>query len=77
MFDPNCCELNTLHLERIQKYAATARLLSHSSPPRPRLNIRLRTSLGDLLIRAGQRLKEAPRRLEAEPASFSSLTIIL
>jgi hypothetical protein len=77
MFDLNCSELNTLHLEPIQKYAAAARLLHHYRLPRPSLTIRLRTSLGNLLIRAGQRLKDVPRRLEAEPASISSWIIIL
>jgi len=77
MQDPNFFELNSLHLESIQKYAAAARLLRHCHLPRLSLAARIRQNLGELLIQTGQRLKEAPRRLEAEPASLSSLTIIL
>ena len=77
MHDPNCFELNSLHLESIQKYAAAAHLLRHCHLPKLSLAARIRQNLGDMLIRAGQRLKEAPRRLEAEPASLSFLTIIL
>lgn len=77
MYDLHCFELNALHLESIQKHAAAARLLRHCHLPKLSLATRIRQDLGDMLIRAGQQLKEAPRRLEAEPASLSSLTIIL
>jgi hypothetical protein len=77
MFDLNSSQLNNLHLESIRKHLAAARLLRHSCLPKRSLVTHLRLQLGDMLIRAGQRLKEAPRRLEAEPASLSSLTIIL
>ena len=77
MFDLNSFQLNNLHLESIRKHLAAARLLRHCHLPKLSLVARIRLNLGDMLIRAGQRLKEAPRRLEAEPASLSSLTIIL
>ena len=77
MYNPSRFDLNSLHLESIQKHAAAARLLRYCRLPKLSLFARARQNLGELLIQTDQRLKEAPRRLEAEPASLSSLTIIL
>jgi hypothetical protein len=77
MCDLSFSELTGLHLETIQKHAAAACLLRHCHLPKLSLFARARQNLGELLIQTGQRLKEAPRHLEAEPASLSSLTIIL
>ena len=77
MFDLDYLQLSSIHQETIRQKAATARLLHGSRLPRRNLAERTLPALGDLLIRTGQRLKEAPRRLQAEPASLSSLTIIL
>jgi hypothetical protein len=77
MYDLNCSELSTLHQEAIRRDAAIACLLSGCRQSKLSLRTRLLPALGDLLIQTGQRLKEAPRRLETETASLSSLTILL
>lgn len=77
MFNLDCFQLSSLHTETISRQAAAARLLLNCHFPRLSLAERSLTALGDLLIRTGQRLKEAPHHLEAEPASLSSLTITL
>ena len=77
MYDLQFSDLCALHQEAIARQAATARGLHSRRQPRLSLRTRLLSNLGDLLIRTGQRLKETPRRLEAEPASLSFLTIIL
>jgi hypothetical protein len=77
MFELDCLQLSSLHQESIRQQAAEARLLRCCSIPRLSLAERTLPALGDILIRTGQRLKEAPRRLEAESASLASLTITL
>ena len=72
MFDLDYLQMSSIHQETIRQQAAAARLLHGFRLPRRSL-----PALGDLLIRTGHRLKEAPRRLQAEPASLSSLTITL
>ncbi len=77
MFDLDCLQLSSIHQETIRQQAAGARLLHGCRLPRLSLVERTLPALGELLIRTGQRLKEAPRRLEAESASLASLTITL
>jgi hypothetical protein len=77
MFNLDYLQLSSLHTETIRRQAAAARLLHRCQRPRPSLAERTVIALGDCLIRTGQRLKEAPHRLQAEQASLSSLTITL
>ena len=77
MYDLQFSDLCALHQEAIAQQAVMAQGLHGLHQPRLSLRQWALPALGDLLIRLGQRLKEAPRRLEAEPASLSSLTIIL
>ena len=77
MLDPNFLARCALQQEHLRREAALDHLL-HSSPQTgPSLATRVRSALGDLLINAGQRIKSAPRHLEGEKASLSSMTIIL
>ena len=77
MYDLQFSDLCELHQEAVTQQAAAARQMHDLRHPSLSLRARLLPALGDLLIRLGQRLKETPRRLEAEPASLSFLTIIL
>lgn len=77
MLDPNFVTRCTLQQELLRRESALEHLLYSTRQPKPSLSMRLCCALGDLLIHAGQRIKNAPRRLETEKASLSSLTIIL
>jgi hypothetical protein len=77
MLDPNFMARCALQQEFLRREAALEHLLDSCHQPGLSLGLRVRSALGDLLINAGQRLKNAPRRLETEKASLSSMTIIL
>jgi hypothetical protein len=76
MLDPNLLARCALHTEAIRR-EANGRLLSFDRCPKLSREAWFLPALGDLLIQLGHWLKDRPRRLEAEPASLSTLTIIL
>ena len=77
MLDPNFMARCALQQEHLRREAALDHLLHSTPQPGLSLALRARSALGDLLINAGQRIKSAPRHLEGEKASLSSMTIIL
>ena len=77
MLDPNFLARCALQQELLRRPAAPWHLTHSYRQTGLSLASRALPALGDLLIRIGQRLKNAPRHLEAERASLSSLTIIL
>jgi len=76
MLDPNLLARCALHSEAIRR-EANGRLLCYDRCSMLNRESWFLPALGDLLIRFGHWLKDRPRRLESEPASLSTLTIIL
>ncbi len=76
MLDPNFLARCALQEEAISR-EASGRWLCFDRCPTLNREAWFLPALGDLLIRLGQWLKDRPRRLESEPASLSTLTIIL
>lgn len=76
MLDPNFLARCALQKEDIRR-EANGRLLCFDRCPKLSREAWLLPALGDLFIRLGHWLKDRPRRLESEPASLSTLTIIL
>jgi hypothetical protein len=76
MLDPNFLAQCALHNEAIRREASGC-LLCYDRRPMLSREAWFLPAMGDLLIRFGHWLKDRPRRLESEPASLSTLTIIL
>jgi hypothetical protein len=77
MYNLDFPEISTLYQEAPRRAAASSRLGRSFRHSGPGLYRRFSVALGDQLIRLGQRLKEAPARLESEKAARSTLTHLL
>ena len=77
MFDLDCLQLSSLHQEPSASRLPTPAFSTAAASPGSAWRRAPCLPWAICSIRTGQRLKEAPRRLEAEPASLASLTIIL
>lgn len=67
-----------IHQEFMRREASISRAIRQAVPPRPNLADRMTTSLGNMLISLGTRMKErTSSRLTTEGASAPSFLIML